>query len=408
MTVAVVGAGPGGLFVAEQCAVAGLDVTVFDQRRSPARKFVLAGRGGLNITHTEPIESFLDRYGPDRVHLEPMIRAFDPEDLQRWVADLGEPTFVGTSGRVFPQSFRAVPLLRAWMTRLVSQGVKFEFDRRWTGWAGAPHDRTLRFDAPSGPDRTFSYDAAVLALGGASWPRVGGDGSWVETLRSAGVHVSDLAPTNCGVHLEWSPVLIDRFAGTPLKNVAVTIDGATVRGDPIVTRSGLEGGPIYAHARRVREQIARAGSAVLSIDLVPDIDEETLHHRLETRHRAKRSVSTWLDRVGLPPVAVALMRESTGNRLPTEPGALAALAKSVECRVLRLASIERAISTAGGVRWDAVDDTLQLLTVPDVYVTGEMLDWEAPTGGYLLQGVFSTANHVGRHLTAEIRGDSAP
>lgn len=393
--VVIVGAGPGGLMAAEAAAGAGRRVTVYDQRRSPARKFVLAGRGGLNLTHTEPIEEFLDNYGPEREYLEEAIRGFGPDDLRAWADQLGEPTFVGSSGRVFPESFRAVPLLRAWLRRLRALGVSFEPGHRWVGWDRSGDRSAMRFVDGDGREHRVEYDAAVLALGGSSWPGVGSDGSWVEILRDAGVEVSTLRPANCGVTVSWSAPLVDRFAGEPVKNAAVIVDGEAVRGDPIVTATGLEGGPIYAHSRRLRERFDREQEASLTVDLLPDLEVGDVVRRLVERRQKKKSVSTWLGRCGLSPVGIGLMRESTGNDLPTDPDGLGELAKAVTLQIEGMAPIDRAISSAGGVSWSELDENFQLLGRPGTYVVGEMLDWEAPTGGYLLQGVFSTAHHVG-------------
>lgn len=379
---------------AELLATAGHRVSVFDQRKSPARKFVLAGRGGLNITHGEPIETFLERYGPERSHLEPMLSGFGPDALRAWCAGLGQETFVGTSGRIFPESFRAVPLLRAWLQRLDDLSVTFELGQQWRGWDDAPDRQAMIFANDSGTTRSVDFDMAVLALGGASWPRVGSDGSWVDLLVARGVEVVPLQPANCGALFGWSQVMLDRFAGAPVKNAAVIVDGVTVRGDPIISSRGLEGGAVYAHSRRLRERLEETGQAELIIDLVPDLDIGDLVRRLVERRRKKRSVSTWLSRCGVSPVGVALMREVTNNTLPSDPDALAGLAKAVTLPIDGLASIDRAISSAGGVSWGSLDDDLQLTASPGTYVVGEMLDWEAPTGGYLLQAVFSTAHHV--------------
>ncbi len=398
LDVVIVGAGPGGLMAAEVAARAGHTVAIFDQRRSPGRKFVLAGRGGLNMTHSEPIDEFLDRYGPERHHLEAAIRGFTPDDLRTWAGGLGETPFVGSSGRVFPKSFRAVPLLRAWLRRLRARGVTFTGEHTWCGWDDSGERTALTFLDSDGNSQRYEYDAAVLALGGPSWPRVGSNGSWVTTLRDRGIDVTDLQPANCGISYPWSAPLVDRFAGEPVKNSAVIVDGYAVRGDPIVTRTGLQGGPVYAHSRRLREQIAADGSGELIIDLMPDLDVGDLVRRLVERRQKKKSLSTWLARSGISPVGISLMREATGNDLPTNADGLGELAKAVTLQVDELASMERAISCAGGVLWSAVDDDLQLNASPNTYVVGEMLDWEAPTGGYLLQAVFSTGHHVGSAL----------
>ena len=393
MDVDVVGAGPAGLMAAEVLAMSGHTVRVFDQRRSPARKFVLAGRGGLNITHGEPIEALLDRYGPDRPHLEPAIRAFTPEDLRTWCSELGHPTFVGSSGRVFPDELRAVPLLRSWLRRLATLGVELRTEHRWTGWTDSGG---LRFVTP---DATVEAEAAavILALGGASWPQVGGDGSWTELLSERGVDVRPLAPANCGVLVEWSEHHVDRFAGTPIKNAAVIVNGHISRGEPIVTRRGLEGGPIYAHSRRIRQALTD-GPVRITVGLVPDLDHERLEHRLRSVRRPRDSASTWLRRAGIAPVAQSLLREATATSLPTDPAVIAALAKAVPLSITGTTGLDRAISTAGGVAWSEVDEMLRLRALPSVSVVGEMLDWDAPTGGYLLQACLSTARWAANAL----------
>lgn len=396
----VVGGGPAGLIAAEVLAEAGLAVTVYDHKRSVGRKFLLAGRSGLNITHSEPIDALLERFGARRDRLEPIIRGFTPDDLRAWCVGLGEPTFVGSSGRVFPESFRAAPLLRAWLGRLAELGVEIRGDHRWSGWAddgdGNPSPTTARFTRADGSTVEVAADAVVIALGGASWPRVGSDGGWVDEFARRGVEVVPLAAANCGVDVPWTAEFAARFAGTPVKNVAVStgadpIGVDPVRGDPVVTTTGLEGGPIYAQSTALRAALAGdAAGATLVIDLQPDLTVEALTRRLVERKRAKDSRSTWLRRAGFAPVAVGLLREATGNELPTDPGRMAGLAKHVRVAVSALMPIDRAISTAGGVSFDEIDDRLMLTRLPGCFVAGEMLDWEAVTGGYLLQGSFST------------------
>ena len=390
---------------AEALAQNGHDVAVFDQRRSPARKFVLAGRGGLNITHSESLDEFLDRYGPERAQLESAIRAFTPDDLRAWCSELGQDTFIGTSGRVFPEAFRAVPLLRSWLARLDSLGVSLFMQHRWLGFSddGAWHQtpllvpgtkggRGVRFDAGDG-EVLVECDIVVLALGGASWPKVGGDGSWVSILESGEIDVVPLAAANCGVEVEWSDIMVERFAGEPVKNSAVVVDGVAVRGDPIITKRGLEGGPIYAHSRRIRERLA-SGEHAISLDLFPDLDHNSLEKRLADREKNRDTTSNWLRRSGFSPVAASLLREATGNTIDRDAHSIAHLAKMLPLHVSAMANIDRAISSAGGVAWSEVDDNFQLKSMPGVYVVGEMLDWEAPTGGYLLQACMSTGRHI--------------
>ena len=368
-TVTVVGAGPAGLMAAEAAAGAGAEVTIIDQRRSFGRTLLLAGRSGLNLTHAEPLEVFLGRYGDGRAMLEPAIRAFPPDAVRAWAGELGADTFVGSSGRVFPAAMRATSLLRAWTARLAGLGVAMRTGETWAG---------------------FTDDGAtVLALGGASWPSVGGDGSWLAHVETAGIPVVPFAASNAGVLVAWSAPLLERFEGVPIKNAALTAGGRTVRGEPTITATGLEGGPIYALGPELR-----SGHG-LEIDLQPDLDADALAARLVDRRRTKDSVSTWLRKGGLSPVDVALLRDATGNRLPTEATAIAGLAKAVPIPVDGLAQIDRAISTAGGIALDAIDDTGMLLDRPGTWVAGEMVAWDAPTGGYLIQACLSTGHRAG-------------
>lgn len=402
-TACVVGGGPAGLVAAERLAAAGLAVTVRDRMPSVARKLLMAGHGGLNITHSEDLERLLARYGSSADRLAPLIRQFSPDDLRRWCADLGEPTFVGSSGRVFPSSFRAIPLVRAWLGRLENLGVRIEVRRRWTGWT---EDGGLRFEHEDGTRDEVHPDVTVLGLGGASWPRLGSDGGWVDLLARQGVVVRPLRPANVGVRVPWSSVFAERFAGTPLKHVALTVRGAAAgpsTGDAMVTATGLEGGPVYALGVPTRDRLDVDGRCVIEVDLRPDLSTDELADRLG-RRRAKDSTPSWLRRtIGLDPVSTALLWEAEG-RLPSDPAATAHLVKAVPVVVTGAMPIERAISSAGGVAWPEVDESLMLRRLPGTFVAGEMLDWEAPTGGYLLQSCFSTgvaaANGALRWLAA--------
>ncbi|WP_250445211.1 TIGR03862 family flavoprotein [Actinotalea sp. C106] len=388
-TATVVGGGPAGLVAAEVLARAGVAVTVFDRMPSPARKFLLAGHGGLNITHSEGREPMLGRYGPAADELAPMLEAFGPEELRAWCAELGEPTFVGSSGRVFPQSFRATPLVRAWLARLAELGVSIERRQHWTGWT--EDGAGLRFTGREGEVTEVRSDVTLFALGGASWPRLGSDGGWVEPFAGRGVAVASLRPANVGVRVAWSEVFSGRFEGTPLKQVRLRVcGGGASRGDAVVTRAGLEGGPVYAVGAGIREALERDGRCVLEVDLLPDLELDQVAVRLQ-RRRPKDSGSTWLRRsLGLDPVQIALLREALAGALPTEPLATASLVKAAPVEVVGTMPIERAISTAGGIGWSQVDASLMLRDLPGTFVAGEMLDWEAPTGGYLLQACFST------------------
>ncbi|MCU1358859.1 MAG: hypothetical protein JWN99_148 [Ilumatobacteraceae bacterium] len=380
---------------AEVLARAGAEVTVHEHMPSVGRKLLLAGRGGLNITHSEPVQQLLTRYGVGSQRLEPALRAFGPAELRAWCAGQGEATFVGSSGRVFPASFRATPLLRAWLTNLRELGVQFVLRDRWLGWGttadGTIDARTSLFSTSGQPARAVRSDVTVLALGGASWPRVGSDGGWVERVRSAGVDVRDLRPANCGVRVAWTATFVDRFAGTPLKNVSVRMGDVAVRGDATVTTDGLEGGPVYAHSSTVRDAIDLDGRCAITIDMHPDLTAQALAERLAQR-RPKDSVATWLRRsIGLSPVAIALLREAAGGALPHDPAVMAMMVKAVRIDVRAVMPIGRAISSAGGIALTEVDEQFMLRPLPGTFVAGEMLDWDAPTGGYLLQASFSTA-----------------
>lgn len=397
--VAVVGGGPAGLAAAEVLAAGGSRVVVYEHMGSVGRKLLLAGRSGLNLTHTDAIDAFLDRYGPARPRLEPAIRAFGPDEMRAWVAGLGEPTVVGSSGRVFPASWRAAPLLRAWLARLQSLGVELALRHRWTGWTD---DGALTFTVGAGPGAVSGHDAmsvrpaaTVLALGGGSWPRVGSDGTWSGVLRDAGVGVADLRPANAGFDVAWTPTFRERFAGTPLKNLRLTAGDRSVRGEAVVTEYGVESGVFYALGATLRAELERHGSAIAELDLHPDRRAVDLTARLRTRRRGE-TATAWLRRAaGLPPVAVGLLREATGNDLPAGPAAVAELIKALPIRLRGIQPLSRAISTAGGVLLDEVDDRWMLRTRPGVFVAGEMLDWEAPTGGYLLQACVATGRAAG-------------
>ncbi|MBL6458525.1 TIGR03862 family flavoprotein [Belnapia sp. T6] len=384
--VAIIGAGPAGLMVAEVLAAAGAAVTVFDRMPSPGRKLLIAGRGGLNLTHSEPLEAFLDRYGPARVRLEPAIRAFPPAALMEWAEALGQPVFTGSSGRVFPRALKASPLLRAWLARLAGQGVTLRTRHRWLGWDAAG---ALRFAAPEG-EVTFCPAATLLALGGASWPRLGSDGAWVGLLPG----VAPLRPANCGFLLPWSDHFRRRFEGQPLKRIALEFGGQRVRGEAVVTASGLEGGAVYALSAPLREAIAAEGTATLRLDLRPDEAAAALAARLDGP-RGGQSLANHLRRAGLAPVAIGLVQEAL-HAGATDP--LSRLVKALPLRLTAPAGIERAISSAGGVRWEEVDGRFMLRARPGVFLAGEMLDWEAPTGGYLLQACFSTGAAAARGL----------
>lgn len=402
---AVIGAGPAGLMAAERLAMLGQRVVIFERMPSPARKLLMAGRGGLNLTHSEPLEAFLDRYGRGRPALEAAIRAFPPASLIAWAEGLEQPTFVGSSGRVFPRAMKASPLLRAWLKRLAALGVELRLRHEWRSWTD---DGALRFATPSG-DVSFRATATVLALGGASWPRLGSTGEWATPLAAGGIAVTPLVPANCGIVTGWSEH-VQHMAGTPLKRIALSIGARTVRGEAVVTRQGLEGGAVYALVPDIRAAIDKAAStgraATVQLDLRPDLDTAALAARL-AKTRGKQSLATFLRKaVNLPPIAGALLRES-GQIVPSDAEALAARLKRLPIRVVGLAGLDRAISTAGGVAFEGLSDSLMLTSRPGTFVAGEMLDWEAPTGGYLLQACFATGYVAGTAAASWINSKQA-
>lgn len=431
-TIAVIGAGPAGLMAAdtiargwpaqglaaqasaspgpsgqdprqqsrgtgEQGAPTGVEILVFDAMPAPARKFLLAGRGGLNLTHSEPLPDFLTRYAALPAQLAAALEAFPPSALRALADDLGAETFVGSSGRVFPRAMKASPLLRAILARLGAAGVRFFPRHRWQGWDEAGR---LLFDTSPGRV-TVTADATVLALGGASWPRLGSRGDWIGHLAEA-AEVAPFEPANCGILCGWSAYVAEKFAGTPLKRIALSIGGRTRRGEAILTRQGLEGGAVYALVPEIRAALAAGRPVTVVLDLRPDVSVQALAARLGAA-RGKESLASFLRKAaGLPPVALALLRES--GAVPNDPGALAARLKALPVPVQALAGLERAISSAGGVRFSALNDHLMLISRPGVFLAGEMLDWEAPTGGYLLQACFATGRAAGlgvlQHLGA--------
>jgi uncharacterized flavoprotein (TIGR03862 family) len=384
--VAVIGAGPAGLMAAETLAQAGCAVTVYDRMPSVGRKLLMAGRGGLNLTHSELLDRFLPRYGPAAARLAPSIEAFPPDALIAWAEGLGQPTFVGSSGRVFPKALKASPLLRAWLGRLRGLGVEIRARHDWIGWDA---EGRLRFATPAG-EATVSPAATVLALGGASWPKLGSTGAWAEVLAREGVAVSPLRAANAGFEVGWSELFRDRFEGQPLKGVALTFGRIRVRGEAMVTRHGLEGGAVYALSADLRDALAKDGAARLWVDLRPDPRVEDLQVKLAQQPANQSAANRLRKAAHLTPLEINLLREAHGKDLPSDPAALASAIKGAPLQLTAIRPMERAISTAGGVALDALDEDLMLLARPGVFVAGEMLDWEAPTGGYLLQASFAT------------------
>jgi len=403
--IAIIGAGPAGLMAAETIAQGGARVTVYDAMPSVGRKFLMAGRGGLNLTHSEPLPTFLSRYGDARRQLAPCIEEFSPDRLRTWCEELGQPTFVGSSGRIFPKTLKASPLLRAWLRRLDAMGVRFSLRHRWTGW---DENGRLLFQMPEG-QIAVEANAAVLALGGASWPRLGSDGGWVETLRARGVKVSSLEPANCGFTVPWSDIFRDRFEGEPLKSIALSFGGRAVRGEAVITRGGIEGGAIYALSRDLREAISGSGRATLRIALRPEFRAAPLSARLSAP-RGKQTFSNWLRKAAqLPPVALGLLQETarvSGISLSSlSVEALAERINDVPLELTGVAPIARAISSAGGIAFDELEADFMIRRLPGLFAAGEMLDWEAPTGGYLLQACFATGRAAGRGVLRWLRPD---
>ena len=389
-SVAVIGGGPAGLMAAEVASTAGAAVTVYEKMPSVGRKFLMAGRGGLNLTHSEGWDTFVPRYGERAQALQPWLDAFDAVALRSWAEGLGQPTFVGSSGRVFPTAMKASPLLRAWLTRLVDQGVVIRTRMTWRGW---DNDGALVFEGEAGSEAVRA-DAVVLALGGASWPRLGSDGAWADVLEAEGVSLAPFRPANVGFRVDWSAVFKDRFAGSPLKTVAFTFDRHTARGEAVITARGIEGGAIYALSAWLRDAVEMEGAARLFIDLRPDLTEGALVERL-AKPRGSGSLANHLRKAGLTPLAIGLMREAKGASLPSDAEALARLIKACPVMLTGAEPMDRAISTAGGMRFEGLDG-LALSGRPNVFLAGEMLDWEAPTGGYLLQACVATGAAAGR------------
>jgi uncharacterized flavoprotein (TIGR03862 family) len=388
---AIIGAGPSGLIAADVLSAAGKRVVMYERMPSVARKFLMAGRGGLNLTHSEPFEQFVSRYGGAQQQLAPILEAFPPVALIEWVEGLGQPTFVGSSGRVFPQTMKASPLLRAILARLAERGVEIRARMRWTGWNAAG---ALTFTRDNGHSETVSPSATLLALGGASWPKLGSDGAWSSILRARGVDITPFEPANVGFKIQWSEHFRTRFAGQPLKGIAVMHYSSRVRGEVMITEYGIEGGPIYALSADLRA----TAPTIIRVDLRPTLRYREVEAKLAHAKPGDTLSSTLRKTLGLSPLATSLLYENANGPPPRDAGKLAAAIKAIHLNVSGPQGLDRAISTAGGVAWDAVDDNLQLRAAPGVYVAGEMLDWEAPTGGYLLQASFATGVHAARAM----------
>lgn len=399
--VAVIGGGPAGLFAAEHLRAAGVEVDLYEAKGSVGRKFLIAGKGGLNLTHSDPFEMFVGRYGARADAVRAWLRRFDADALRDWARAQGVATYVGTSGRVFPMDRKAAPLLRGWVRRLREAGVRFHVQHRWTGWTAR---RALRFDTPTG-EREVDADAVLLALGGGSWPELGSDGTWQSMLAAEGVAVAPLRPANCGFDLDWSAHFAQRHAGAPIKPVVAhwQDDQGTahsLQGECVATTTGLEGSLIYALSAWLRERIARDGCAHLELDLAPARDQDALRRAL-ARPRGRRSLSEQLRReAGIHGVKAGLLHEVLAREQCVDPTALAGAIKRLPLRLLRPRPLAEAISSAGGIALDALDEHLMIRALPGVFAAGEMLDWEAPTGGYLLTACFASGQVAGEGVIA--------
>ncbi|MDR1075778.1 MAG: TIGR03862 family flavoprotein [Xanthomonadaceae bacterium] len=402
--VAVIGSGPAGLMAAEAVRAVGLPVSVYDANGSVGRKFLIAGKGGLNLTHSDPPDLFVTRYRERQTQVGRWLADFGAEDLRRWAHELGVETYIGSSGRVFPMDRKAAPLLRAWVRRLRENGVGFHVQHRWLGWSA---DGALRFATPQG-EIVADATATVLALGGGSWPQLGSDGRWVEMLRQRGIDIAPLQPANCGFDIDWSEHFAQRHAGAPLKPVVAQWTDAngphSLQGECVITANGIEGGLIYALCADLRERIVQQGHAMLHLDLAPGRTPERLASDLG-KPRGGRSLSEHLRRqAGIGGVRTALVYEVLGKQAGEDMTRLAATLKHLPLRLLRTRPLAEAISSAGGVRLEAMDESLMLHSLPGVFCAGEMLDWEAPTGGYLLTACFASGLRAGRGAAAWCAG----
>jgi uncharacterized flavoprotein (TIGR03862 family) len=391
-TVAIIGGGPAGLMAAEVIRAHDVKVEVYDSMPSLGRKFLMAGKSGLNITHSEPFEKFLTRYGKRRSQIEPMLKDFGPDTLRDWTHELGIETFVGTSGRVFPVGMKASPLLRAWLKRLDASGVTVHLRHKWTGFSA---DGSLQFVTPEGII-TVHADAVVLALGGGSWARLGSDGAWVDELKQAGAQVEPLRPANCGFDVDWSPHFREKFEGQPVKSVVLSVGDLHQQGEFIITKEGVEGSLVYAASALLRDEIEANGSAVMVLDLAPDRTDEWLVERL-SKSRGSRSMASHLEKaVNIKGVKAGLLREFVSKEDFAHLQPLAHFIKNLPVPLVATRPLDEAISSAGGVTFESLDEHLMLKDRPGVFCAGEMLDWEAPTGGYLITACMASGYTAGK------------
>lgn len=379
-TVAIIGGGPAGLMAAETLSGHGVQVDVYDAMSSLGRKFLMAGKSGLNITHSEPFDKFVARYGSQSGIIEKWLLEFTPDDLREWVRGLGIETFVGTSGRVFPVGMKASPLLRAWLGRLDAAGVNIHTRHRWVGWH---EDSSLKFETPYGI-KSVTADAVILALGGGSWRRLGSDGEWLPLVEQAGVKVEAFQPSNCGFDAAWSPFFKEKYDGHPIKSVVLSFGEFRQQGEFIITSEGVEGSLIYAASALLRDEILRSGSAVMTLDLAPDKNEAQLAERL-SKPRGSRTMASHLEKAtGIKGVKAGLLREFVPKDEFADAARLAFYIKRLPVPLIAPRPLDEAISSAGGVSFESVNEDLMLRDLPGVFCAGEMLDWEAPTGGYLI------------------------
>ena len=384
----IIGAGPAGLIAAETLAQNDIQVAIYDAMPSAGRKFLIAGKGGLNLTHAEPYETFITRYS-NIERLRPYLDAFPPNTLRAWAKELGFETFIGSSGKVFPEGMQAAPLLKAWRERLITQGVTFHFGHRWLGW---DENHVLRFETAKG-EILAEADGVILTLGGGSWQKTGSTGAWVNILQERGIPIQPLKPSNCGFNIQWSEYFKTRFAGEPIKSVALTFGGRTERGEFVITEHGIEGNLVYKFSAAMRDEIEKHGSATIQLDLLPDKDSASLFKR----SRGKRSFSSYLKKeTGLSGAKANLIWEVLPHDTPPDLGFLGTTLKSLPLTLISPRPLDEAISSAGGISFEALDANLMLKDLPGIFCAGEMLDWEAPTGGYLLTACYATGKAAGK------------
>ena len=399
-TAAIIGGGPAGLMAAEVISAHGLKVDVYDAMPSVGRKLLMAGKSGLNITHSDPFDVFVSRYGKRSQNIEPLLKVFGADQLREWVHSLGIQTFIGTSGRVFPMGMKASPLLRAWLTRLNASNVTVNLRHKWTGFLP---DKSLHFNSPDG-DVTVKADAVVLALGGGSWSRLGSSGEWVPWLRQAGAQVEALRPANCGFEVEWSEHFREKYDGHPVKTVVLSFGDFRQQGEFIITKEGVQGGLIYTASALMRDEIDANGTAVMYLDLKPDRTLEWLKDKL-SKPRGKRSLASYLEKsLGIYTVKAGLLREFVSKEDFTDAEKLAGFIKALPVPLVRPSPLDEAISSAGGVTFESLNESLMLKNMPGVFCAGEMLDWEAPTGGYLLTACYSSGYAAGHGVLKYLAG----